>query len=299
MRREKETVALYCNPGSGHGKHNTETLRKQIARAGFACRVLPRGKRQAGQLRNADIFAVAGGDGTVRKFVLQLLQAPLGVIRPIGLLPLGTANNIAATLEIDREQARGAMLAAWKSSSRKPFDIGYAAGRNREAFFLESMGYGIFPKLIRGMKRHPDAQAHTPEEEFDAAFRMLSGIAGAYEGAACDLVIDGKDHSGTYLMVELMNIRLLGSNMVIAPKANPGDGCMDVVLVPPAGRDRLLQYLEKAREKRNVAFPFPAIRAREVLLRWKGKDMHVDDEVVSPGKGLLKVRMLQQLLHFL
>jgi len=43
-----------------------------------------------------DIVAVAGGDGTVGKVARRLIGSPT----PIAILPLGTANNIANTLDV-------------------------------------------------------------------------------------------------------------------------------------------------------------------------------------------------------
>jgi len=43
-----------------------------------------------------DIVAVAGGDGPVGKVARRLIGSPT----PIAILPLGTANNIANTLDV-------------------------------------------------------------------------------------------------------------------------------------------------------------------------------------------------------
>ncbi len=49
-----------------------------------------------------DFIVAAGGDGTIRKITKELLDRKLSEKTwPIALLPLGTANNIAQTLEIN------------------------------------------------------------------------------------------------------------------------------------------------------------------------------------------------------
>lgn len=296
-----KTVLLFYNTGSGDGAHSAPKLRRQIEAEGFTCKLLSR-KGKGDINPAADIYAVAGGDGTIRKFVLRLLEQPLKHLRPIALLPLGTANNIAGTLKGPVRSKKGvdgvrSLIALWAKEQRQAFDVGRASGA-RSWFFLEAMGYGIFPRLMRAMKKVPAEMIADPDAEFETAYRQLAAIAETYKPVSCTVLLDGVDYSGKYLMIELMNIRSLGSNMLLAPDADPADGMLDVVLVPADGRAQLLEYLKKAGGRTREPFPFKAIKARQVELSWKGKDAHVDDETID-GREKVQVGLFQQLLHFL
>lgn len=294
-----KSILLFYNPGSGDGEHSGKDLQQQIEASGFSCSVMSH-KKQIRDLSAADVFAVAGGDGTVRKFILQLLERPLKYLRPIGLLPLGTANNISKTLKVNPDNDAGKLSARWKKDQRKPFDVGTAISAEQEHFFIESMGYGVFPKLMRKMSKATRPKDQTQEEEFDMAFKLLYTITENYRARACRIELDGKKYPGNYLMVEIMNIQNLGSNMCVAPGADPGDGWMDIVLVPESGRSQLLAYIEQLRTKANVQFPFKTIRALEAKIQWDGRAAHVDDEVLCLNKPeLFKIRLMNQLLHFL
>ncbi len=117
-------IKLVHNPGAGDEVHGKETLIKQIEAAGFECRYSST-KADGWKVVEDDIdmIAVAGGDGTVRKVVKQLLQQnSKGKSFPIAVLPLGTANNIAKTFEIDTDTNN--VIASWPSSQIKKVDVG-------------------------------------------------------------------------------------------------------------------------------------------------------------------------------
>jgi diacylglycerol kinase (ATP) len=294
-----KSILLFCNPDSGDGAHSEKILEQQIRESGFGCKVFNHSE-EISDLSDTDLFAVAGGDGTIRKFLLQLLDRPVRCLRPIGLLPLGTANNISKTLRIKDSTDSKKQIASWKKARQAPFDIGMATGSDQRHFFAESMGYGIFPKLMKKMGKVSKSSIQTTEEEFETAFKMLYTITERYRARACRIEIDGKKYAGKYLMVELMNIKNLGSNMCLAPKAEPDDGWMDIVLVPESGRSKLLAYIEKLRTRPNSPFPFKTIRAREVAVTWSGKIAHIDDDTISLNKSKrFEVRLLNQLIQFL
>ncbi|MGI8914025.1 MAG: diacylglycerol kinase family protein [Chloroflexota bacterium] len=53
------------------------------------------------QLDDVDLVVAAGGDGTINAVIGALLDQP----KPLGIIPLGTANDLARTLEIPHEVA--------------------------------------------------------------------------------------------------------------------------------------------------------------------------------------------------
>ncbi len=65
-----------------------------------------------------DLIVLAGGDGTVRKAAPHILGKEI----PIGLFPLGTANNIAKTLGISGDTE--SVAATWGHGTLKPYDVG-------------------------------------------------------------------------------------------------------------------------------------------------------------------------------
>lgn len=250
--------------------------------------------------KETDILAVAGGDGTVRGACMELLQAPLKDNRPIGLLALGTANNIARTLHIEKDIST--VIRSWDRHKIKHFDVGRIDGdEDKSTFFVESCGFGIFPKLLRKIKNIPKAEKNTPEKEFKAALALLLELCKKYKTQQCRIIIDGKDYSGKYILAEILNIRSLGPKLQLAPKADPGDGYLDVLLVSARKRPKMIGYIEKISQGAEPVLPFKTIRARDIHIYWGGnKDFHIDDRPMAEYKPKeLKITILYGVLNFL
>ena len=91
---------LLHNPGAGDEEHSEDKLSKLIIDHGYDCIYFSvKNKKKIDFDQDFDILVVAGGDGTVRRVAKELLTRKLiDKTWPIGLLPYGTANNIAKTL---------------------------------------------------------------------------------------------------------------------------------------------------------------------------------------------------------
>ena len=49
-----------------------------------------------------------------------------------------------------------------------------------------------------------------------------------YPAKRVEITLDGKDFSGEYILVEVMNIQYIGPSLHLAPSADPGDGQLEV-----------------------------------------------------------------------
>lgn len=100
--------------------------------------------RHAGE---ADCVVVGGGDGTLNAAALGLIEAGL----PLGILPLGTANDLARTLNIPFDLDGAAQVIA--GGRIRKIDLGLVNG---EPFFnVASLGLSaeLAQKLTRDIKR--------------------------------------------------------------------------------------------------------------------------------------------------
>lgn len=291
---------LLHNPGAGDEEHSKEELIGLIEDSGFHCRYSSTKKKDWKPIEDdTDLVVIAGGDGTVRKVAEELLDRKvLDHSLPLGLLPLGTANNIAKTLGVTGDPED--IIPAWKQGKLKKFDVGLVSGVPDAAFFLESFGYGIFPYLMQEMKKRGKEEIETPEEKMQAALKLLHEIIQSYEPHYCELEVDGTDHSGKFFLAEIMNTRSIGPNLDLSPMADPGDGELEVVLVPEKHKDKLLNYVlckMKGLEETNV---FHILKGKEIKISWEGTHVHVDDEVVKIDAGAkVKIKVREGLLEFL
>ena len=68
-----------------------------------------------------------------------------------------------------------------------------------------------------------------------------------------------------FLLVEVLNIRSIGPNLVFGPDASPSDGYFDVILAQECHREEMLAYLGHRAEGRDTRLALPRHRAREVV----------------------------------
>lgn len=291
-------VKLLHNPGAGDETASKEKLETLISGQGFECRYSSTKKDGwEGIDDEIDIIAVAGGDGTIRKAAQLLLQRRLlDKNFPIGILPMGTANNVAQTLGLNGEDEQ--IVKAWHNDKSVRMDVGRLWGVADTDFFIESFGYGLFPQLIKEMRKEPDTR--TAEENLKIAAEKLSKLVEEYEAKHCELFIDGTDYSGRYLMVEVMNIKSLGPNLALAPAANPADGKLEVVLVPENDREAFIAYMQQHIAGGKKTYDFYTVKGKEISLIWQNSLCHADDKLVKLEKqSPVNITVLEGVLEFL
>lgn len=292
---------LLHNPKAGEGEHTKDELISILKDAGYECRYSSTKGKWWEKLESdeIDFLAVAGGDGTIRNVAARLLRRKLIDRKlPVGLLPLGTANNIATTLGVKNELAD--TVAAWKDGRLKKFDAGRIFGLKKQTFFLESIGFGIFPVLMQEMEKYKKSLGKNPEKSVTKAWELLRDITLSQKPRFCRITIDGTDCSGEFLMAEVMNTRSIGPNLSLAPVADPGDGIFNVVLISEAQREQLAAYVTGKLEGRDEKPFFHIMDAKNLQILWEGNELHADDEVIYLKKPReIKIELLEGVLQFL
>jgi len=296
----KKATVLH-NPDAGEGEASKRELLNKIESQGFKCSYssTKQFRWENIETEDIDLLILAGGDGTVRKVAEELLSRKAIEKRPpIGLLPFGTANNIAKTLGLDA--STGELIEGWRAGTSKKFDVGKIEGLDKPAFFLEGFGYGLFPRLMQQMKKQKKNNISDPKEKMQTALELLHDLIIEAPVKKCKLQIDDIDYSGEFLLVEVMNIRSIGPNLYLAPDADPGDGEFDVVLITENQRKALAEYVRKKIDGKEVQFDFPLLKAKDLQIFWDGKHVHVDDEYYKIDKPVkIKIELRQGLLEFL
>ena len=267
-------VTLIHNPGAGkQGKNDIKALKALLAEAGHAVRYQDAkadGWKKALDWP-ADLIAVAGGDGTVGRVTRRMVGR--GV--PVGLLPAGTANNIARTLGIV-ERSFEELVRGWQDGRRVKLDVGVAKGPWGERYFVEGLGVGLFAKVL--------ASPAAEKTDVAGALRRMRERAASCEPMELVALLDGEDISGRYVMLEAVNLRYVGPNLHLAPDSQAGDGTFEVVAVREAERERLLEYLDRWQDNRERLAVLPSRRGRRLQIEWTGFELHIDDKL-KPKKN--------------
>ena len=120
----------------------------------------------------------------------------------------------------------------------------------------------------------------SPSHEIEAALRIFRDTLLDLAPRSWTLAIDGQRITDEFLLVEVLNIRSIGPNLVFAPDATPSDGHFDVVLAQESHRQEVLAYLEHRATGRATRLALPCHRARHVVIG-SCLELHVDDERID------------------
>jgi diacylglycerol kinase (ATP) len=279
-------VALIVNPAARAGAHTgaaTNTAERLRAH-GVQTSILSGGSaaESSALLRTAievgvDAVVVAGGDGTVN----LAIQEVAGSTIPLGIVPSGTGNDFAATLGL-RELDVAAAADAIAGGVTRTIDLARVTrGDGSTRYFGSVLASGFDSKVNdranamrwpRGGSRYSIAIL--------VQFLTLAGIP--YE---VDLELANgtrEEMRGDLVMATVGNGRTYGGGIPICPGADPADGLLDVVLVRPAGRLRLLRLLPRVYQGTHASVAEVSMRrVRSVRLSSPGVTAYADGDPIG------------------
>ena len=276
-----DATLIYNRRAGGSERHSPDHLIEKLHQLGY--RPVYRATDSEADLRRAVEAArgtvfVAGGDGTVRS--AALLLARRGDLT-LGIIPMGTANNIGRTLGVMGEPLD--VLEGYRGAVARPFDLGRVQAPWGEDLFLEACGCGAFADIIT---------EYDPEDGKSPlrAVQALTTALGHFDPPLIPVTLDGQRlPPAPYALLEVLNTRATGPRLHLAPQADPGDGFFDVICVDAEHRQTMLAYLTAlARDEFGDLASVQARRARVVEIPYSGQAFHVDGEVRPPlqaGQG--------------
>ncbi|MDT0647949.1 diacylglycerol kinase family protein [Zunongwangia sp. F260] len=294
-------VQIVHNPTAGSGEHNKEELIEIIEASGYRAQYVSTDyvfwKKQL-DLQETDAILLAGGDGTVRKLAKNLIKKDPSHMVPLHLMPLGTANNISKVLNVAQNKEHHEIDLNRKTTN---FSYGKIKSTVKKDFFLESFGFGIFPKLISEMKKRDSPD--DPDEKLKQTLQVLLEILKSYKPKKAKIKTSGFKIKGVFLLVEIMNIKLIGPNFTLAPNAHPADDHFDLVLIPEEKRKDLEGYIRKLIENKachaDLEKIVTVLPVQKANLKCSGSRVHVDDTLISDYFGSkFKIKLASDHLRF-
>ncbi len=232
-------MKIIANPRAGHGRgaRNLSALQEAIRRGGYDCSVvatehpghateLARRLADAGEPR----IAVFGGDGTIGESVDGLV----GSETELAILPTGTGNDVARSLDIPRDDLARALDLAERGTAR-PIDV----GRERDRHFVSVLGLG-FPTDVADQANRI-GWLHGSPAFFVAVYKAL----GRLRPVPLRIELDDRALSVNCVAVLVQNTPYTGGGLHMAPGAEVDDGQFDVVIVEEIGKLDLMVHFPK------------------------------------------------------
>jgi diacylglycerol kinase (ATP) len=238
----------------------------------------PKGDDWERALENpGDLVAVAGGDGTVGAVAIRMVGRHI----PIAVLPVGTANNISRVLGI-ADTTLERLIVGWATARRIAFDTGMVQAPWGAIRFIEGIGVGLLARAITELDAKAEiafGRVDNREAKITSGLTRLRELLETCPAQELQIMLDGQDLSGEYILLEVMNIQHIGPGLHFAPAADPGDGLLDVVLVTAGQREKLANYLASRLEGNSQLLQWAAHRGQRLQLRCENSDIHIDDKV--------------------
>ena len=129
--------------------------------------------------------------------------------------------------------------------------------------------------IARSAENRNRKNAKDGADEGDWGIRAFSQALVDLKARPWTIALDGRTISDEFLLVEILNIRSIGPNLVFGPDTDPSDGYFDVVLAQECHREELLTYLGHRASGRDTRLSLPTHSAREVVLP-AVPEMHIE-----------------------
>ena len=267
-------ICLYWNKTAGGGI-SLDRLTSIVDGAGHHVeRVVDDVTDLPSPLDDVDCVVAAGGDGTVARAGRALAGGPI----PLGILPMGTANNIATSLHIRGEVAE--LAERWHAGNVARIDVGVLEFGGGTGRFIESVGCGLVTRCIE--VGQATLSKDDPDSHLEDARNLYLDTLRDLEPRQYRLVLDGEEVSGEFLLVEALNTPSIGPKLEFAEHVSVADGFLSVVVATESDRAMLAGYLAALQTGPVPAASFKSWRAREITIAG-AEHLHVDDRVIDAG----------------
>jgi diacylglycerol kinase (ATP) len=239
---------------------------------------------RAAATEGADVVAAVGGDGTLNEVVNGLD----GTDTPLGVIPLGTANDFARQAGIpgDADHAMDVILL------RKPVRIDTASLNGRRFLNVSTGGIGA------------EATAETPSQIKHALGHFAYAISGlrkladfepnhaVFRGGGYVLEVD-------FLMFAVGSAMSTGGGTMVTPHASTTDGLLDLCVVERMPRREFARTVLRLRRGEHVGEEgVHYVRVSELTIESsKPISVNVDGEVVDSRRLDYHARPKDLLVH--
>jgi diacylglycerol kinase (ATP) len=280
MEGSKTRARVICNPASGGGCE-PEVIREELE--DFEAEwIYTRGAgdaRKAAEEWSDGLLIVVGGDGTVNEVVNGLGKAGFPNDVTLAVLPMGTGNDLAATLAIpdDPEGARETI----RQGRVRTLDVARVRSEGVGERFFINVSTGGFGAETSSLV----------DERLKSRWGKLTYFRASLEKARdfdvreVRVRLDGEERMMRAVNVAVGNCRYAGGGWPAAPRANPEDGLLDLVVIEDVGLKELLALAPTALARSDYLGNEGVFYARAKRIRIEtqpgGLDFTADGELIG------------------
>jgi len=231
---KKLSYLFIVNPVAGNhkAKETIETVKVQLKRydIDYTIKYTTHKGGATDLLKNLkglpyDVVVAVGGDGTVN----EVINSMVGTDKIIGIIPCGTGNDLAKSLNIPRDPCDA--LDILVNGEAVGIDIGRAGHR----YFTNVASIGLDAEIAYCANRMKKKLSGTK-----AYFLALLKVLISFKSFPIVLEQNGTSVNKDVMLVAVCNGKYYGGGMKIAPDASILDGMLDICLIEKMSKLRLL-----------------------------------------------------------
>lgn len=214
-----------------------------------------------------DLIVAVGGDGTLN----EIARAILGTSASLGIIPGGTGNDMARTLDmpLDPREALKNLL----KHQKKTIDVGYVNGE----LFLNIASTGLDSAVVEGAKAYKEKYQGSTAYSIS----MLKNLI-RFRKKPMKIEIDGETIDEEIYLVAVGNGKTYGGGFKILPMAKLDDGYFHICVVKKLIKPLLLILFPSILFGKHTIFKryVSIYKAREVTIKTDSElFLNVDGEI--------------------
>jgi len=243
---------------------------------------------------NYDAVIAAGGDGTISEVANGLITAVPDdqPTLPLGILPVGSANDLAKMMGLPLDIPSAVALIANKNTQL--LDAGRVKYDGKTHYFDNNSAIAMEPMITL---EHMKINRVSGEARYYLA--LLKGVIKLKAWQMSITWDDGEYIGPTYLLSVCNGPRTGG--MMIAPGASMDDGYFDIVLAPEVPKTTVINFLLKLTKGTHVEHPVTTFTRTKSLKITSdpGTPLHADGEILSEAAKEISYDILPKKLTML
>ena len=224
------------------------------------------------------LVIVAAGDGTLTDVASQLIGTPT----VLGLIPIGTMNNVARSLGIPLEIDAACALIGM--GTVRHIDVGHVHTSldSHDEYFLDCAGVGL--AAIGAL-----AGQSFEKRRWRSLTRALRRFF-ATKLETMQIELDGTVMAATTRVVTVSNAPLMGNNLLAAPEARMDDGLLDVSIYDGMGDPALVKHFLAA--SAHTPDDLKIYRARRVRITTGEAVLTNADMNIAPERHVVEIDVI-------
>lgn len=203
----------------------------------------------ASQSMDMDRFVIAGGDGSIHHAVNGLLQISEEKRPVLGILPVGTANDLAYSLHLPIN-----ILEACKVIGNGNI-LEMDTGKVNDRYFINVASAGLFTDVSQKV----DTRVKNSLGQLAYFLKGIETLP-SYRPFRIEFEHHGKRYTQEVILLIVANGGSIGGIRTLIPRASLNDGKLNTLMVPAPGWSETLRLLlsvltgEKAKAERIIEF---------------------------------------------